>query len=840
MSILKLVPASDELLKGDKSRFAEEDGATVVVDADIRFTLEKSVVIAILTSFQCALRSRFEVIYSVLTDSLSAFLSTGADYFEHNREVDARLENLAERKTRLREQRILKTRSTNHSTWAIECGLLALLVEHTDSEQGAVRQNAANCLGKLINFYDNEAQIKLKLEPYLQGHEEEEDNNELHGESKRVVELRDETAPPSVPQCRRRAALEAILLMSNPELGSWALALPGGVPQLLFLVATTDARCQEIAAEVMCLAASSDASSGQLSSIVSSGVLTTLMHSPYQGTRAAAASTITKLSLKAKALREDSAEIATVLNTVLSVLKTANQTHSGEVSNKQNTVEDKKNKSKGQDKLVSFSAMDEVGSSQQAQAKRQSAEVKIRQADHKPVPGQINQVTNAVTMTSVERAIEVLAALIGKTYVKEEIVHGSYRVAACISELTKLELDVRSTAGYGLAHILAALTVTNGELHARALAEKDISAEQFQQMQELQRIKTKDDDGNVIEEKKDDTDADTPELCRRRIQRLVACNGISTLVKYLTSGSAQTKEAAARTLRQICVDESSRGLMLQQGGFKACCNAAIDEDIQKATRMECGHAVSKTLVTSNPNLLTEHMRLGAIKPLVMMCRESESSNLQQFEALLALTNILSCGANEHDRFAAEKGIPAVHYLIFSDNVMVRRAAIEALCNMPTHEGILKLMRVGDKLKLWLGLSEDWENDTQDANEAFLIARAAAGTLAGAAGDPEVADAMCQNDCARTIVALMDSQNKELVHRALVIVLELLSTDKRSVAEHLVTGAVIPAIGTVTKLNDPFLAELAMNCAQALSAVMKQKPNSDASPQLVIQNNSDQV
>ncbi len=128
----------------------------------------------------------------------------------------------------------------------------------------------------------------------------------------------------------------------------------------------------------------------------------------------------------------------------------------------------------------------------------------------------------------------------------------------------------------------------------------------------------------------------------------------STPLRYLTSGSNQTKEAAARTLRQICVDESSRGLMLQQGGFKACCNVAIDEEVQKATRMECGHAVSKTLVTSNPTLLTEHMRLGAIRPLVMMCRESESSNLQQFEALLALTNILSCGSNEHDRFAAEK------------------------------------------------------------------------------------------------------------------------------------------------------------------------------------------
>jgi hypothetical protein len=78
----------------------------------------------------------------------------------------------------------------------------------------------------------------------------------------------------------------------------------------------------------------------------------------------------------------------------------------------------------------------------------------------------------------------------------------SCRVAACVAELTKLDLDVRSTAAYGVAHILCALTVTNRELRAAALADKDITPEQYEQMQELQRIKTKDEDGNVIEEKK--------------------------------------------------------------------------------------------------------------------------------------------------------------------------------------------------------------------------------------------------------------------------------------------------------------------------------------------------
>jgi hypothetical protein len=53
-----------------------------------------------------------------------------------------------------------------------------------------------------------------------------------------------------------------------------------------------------------------------------------------------------------------------------------------------------------------------------------------------------------------------------------------------------------------LAFIFANLTVTNWELRALALADKDISVDQYEKMMELQRIKTVDDNGNPMEEKK--------------------------------------------------------------------------------------------------------------------------------------------------------------------------------------------------------------------------------------------------------------------------------------------------------------------------------------------------
>ncbi len=268
------------------------------------------------------------------------------------------------------------------------------------------------------------------------------------------------------------------------------------------------------------------------------------------------------------------------------------------------------------------------------------------------------------------------------------------RVSPAVASLVALDVDPRSTAAYGIAHILAALTVSNHELKAKALADKEVSMEQYNQLQELARIKTTDEFGNKIEEKKnDDDDEDSPELVRRRIQRIVANNAIPFLLKLLVNSSAQTVEATARALRQICVEESIRGLFVQLGGLKACTTVSVDDSIVKSTRRESSHAIAKALVTTNPSLLSEHVRLGAITPLLLLCRDVDATNLQQFEALLALTNLTSCGAREQEHLVAEKGVSSVHYLMFSDHAMVRRAATEVLCNMPLHDAVLKVRGV---------------------------------------------------------------------------------------------------------------------------------------------------
>jgi hypothetical protein len=196
---------------------------------------------------------RAEEVYSFTTESISALLSANADYFEQGKHVDLKLETMAERKIRFSKSEILEKRSMFHSKIAVECGLMKILIDHIDHDNPNIRHHASICLSKLLNSFNNEEETKGILLAYLEGYAED-----LGQSEQKVVELRDE---PPINVCRKRAALEATLMVAKPDLGMWAIRKPGGVEQIRLLIVTGDQRCQSIAAELMCLTAATEAAS---------------------------------------------------------------------------------------------------------------------------------------------------------------------------------------------------------------------------------------------------------------------------------------------------------------------------------------------------------------------------------------------------------------------------------------------------------------------------------------------------------------------------------------------------------------------------------------------------
>lgn len=543
------------------------------------------------------------------------------------------------------------------------------------SAMDGYQQSFIVCLGKVFLAMDNEDAIKNMLE-------------------KKYMELPhvERGMMPTSSQYgafRRKAVVQMCLLTSmQATLGSWAFLHHCGsdevkqveeldesgfsasrssnpLTHLICLLASPDYYNQNLASEVICLAASEPSCHATLGPLIESSTLTQLLrYSPYVSTRTAIASALTKLGLKASALKNDSDEITSYLNIISDTLKVYNASY-----NSRDPVQPKGSASATG--LVSFSVFDNIAhTAEQAHSSMTT--------DSKP---------NIVKLSSLERVVEMLAALVGKTYVKEEIVFGSYRVHSMVSELVCL-LNIigsgmsggsKSVSGgsqhpslhsptvlYGLLHTFSLLTVCNKELHAKALAEKDMTYEQYTEMKKLHKLKAKqeanaaagrdkDAPEGELEAEADEEEDDTEEMCKKRIQKIVSCETIKALVGLLeTNGkstgsnslSKRAVELICKIFRQISVSEIVRGHIIQQGGLKAMLDVAGDDKIevsvvyhvvvcmcvygemilfififlQSGIRREAGHCIAKTLVTTNPILLKEHQRLSAIRSLLYLCK----------------------------------------------------------------------------------------------------------------------------------------------------------------------------------------------------------------------------
>lgn len=97
-----------------------------------------------------------------------------------------------------------------------------------------------------------------------------------------------------------------------------------------------------------------------------------------------------------------------------------------------------------------------------------------------------------------------------------------------------------------------------------------------------------------------------------------------------------------------------------------------------------------------------------------------------------------------------------------------------------------------------GLCEDW--DSEENAEAFATACAASGTLASAVGDEGVAKALLDEKCAISLLSMLESGRLELIHRCLVIILELIDSEAHgaALATHLLEGGVVPHLAQVVR------------------------------------------
>ena len=629
-------------------------------------------------------------------------------------------------------------------------GLTALLDCAVSTDDHSLRREIGSAIGRLVASFEEDEDVMKLVGPLLgytgsipsstEGEGQAAGTRsdmltieEINGEEEESKETDVEASSSDDPLVleKKRGQLVSALLLGKGEVGVWALksgwADGGGVRQLEGLVSSGDPTSMSIASEIISAAASVEKGRPLLTPIVEKGCIETLLACDNREVRSGAASAIAKLGLANKDLSSDEGEI-------FGLLQIAAELVTG-------TAEDDKQLIRKTNKIKSGSGSGNTASSSSSPS----------------------------DTTAIDRGIEVLSYLCSKTNIKEEIAHGFKAESAATSILERLvELASAPDAGethsaYGLATIFSLIAVSNQTLRDEAFAKADITSEQYDQLQAL---------GKTEEEKELDKkhqDLDPKDAVSARIVRMANANVPRAMVKLTEGSSEATKEMLVLGMNRMAVDQTVRGLMIQQGCLSACLKVEKSEspsDVEKKTWHQARHCVAKLLVTTNPGLLTVSQRMGSIGPLIQLIHDHESTDLSRFEALMAITNLASLDEETKDKVIAEKGIARLGYAMFSDHEMVRRAATEAMSNLIPHPEMMKYLTDPENIRLWVAFAREFDENLE-------CSRAAIGCLAMASQDPAIAEVLAASaHFEEMATSLLECGNLELMHRVMVALLNM--------------------------------------------------------------------
>jgi hypothetical protein len=583
-----------------------------------------------------------------------------------------------------------------------------------------VRREMTVTIGRLLAILEEEEDIKAVVKSQLASPTDTdagvtiETINEDEEQKEGIIE--EEVT--SLQTMMKRAVITSGLLLAKKEVGAWALSFgwSSSGKELPALVESQDKLAMGLAAEVISAAATVEAARNMVGSMLDSGVMKSLLMSDDRDIRSAAASAVAKLGLSNKATHKDEGEVMGLLQAACDLLE-----------------DDRAEETKAETRSKQF---------------------------------------HSYATSSVERAIEMINYLIANTIIKEELAAGFQpRHTSTKTSLQRLVQTAGlpsagvSLTGFALAAIFQNMAVTNMQVRKEGFEGREVTMEQYDEMQKMGKTA---EEQEVLDSKQD---PDTKDSCNERIRKMAAANVPRAMVSLMEGASEQTLEQLILAMSRMAGETSVRGLMIQQGVLSSLIKLEKEEsptetEMVKKTVRNARHCVAKMLITTNPMVLTSAQRLGAIRPLVQLVRDIKSTDLQQFEALLSITNISSSGEDALNRIVSERGIATLHFAMFSDHDLVRRAATEAMSNLIQHEAMTKHLLEGDNLRIWLSFAADYE-------EHYECARAASGCLAMATQYRGIAEAIVKLEKFQVDTqSLLESGRLEIMHRTLVFIQNL--------------------------------------------------------------------
>lgn len=371
--------------------------------------------------------------------------------------------------------------------------------------------------------------------------------------------------------------------------------------------------------------------------------------------------------------------------------------------------------------------------------------------------------------TLKQYAIEALAYLSFDGSVKEELVDDKQSLNALFEIMT---FDTNSPVVYSILNIFVNLTNSYDK------------QEQSPELVELARFAQQ----HVPQEHP----MDKHEIVKTRLEKLATSDLVTKLVQLTNIESKAAKELIGRIMNALAEIEHVRGRLVQQGAVTLL--MALAQSDAKYPERSCilaTHALARLGITMDPQLVYQGQRLIAvIKPLKRLLKP-ECTALQNFEALLALTNIAQTNETARNHILNDSGFSLIEALMFEDHDMVRRAAVQCIVNLIREPQMVSLYEAdNDRVKYLVILCQEEDLET---------IKAASGALAMLC---QVSEKACEKIFAakqweEILMLLLSNENMELVHRSVVIVKCIVSCQDQKLAERIYASQISDVLMALT-------------------------------------------
>lgn len=272
------------------------------------------------------------------------------------------------------------------------------------------------------------------------------------------------------------------------------------------------------------------------------------------------------------------------------------------------------------------------------------------------------------------------------------------------------------------------------------------------------------------------------------------------------------RELVSQVFVNLATFQKNRGKMVQDGAPQALLSLIQYKNSTPKTKNLAAHAIAKIAISIDPNLgFRETLASSFIEPLKALLRSDDP--LQQFESMMALTNLALVGPEIATLIIKDKGLSDIEYLQLDQNFMLQRAASELLCNL------LQLSDMADeyrnmnslterRLKIWAGLS---------GADDLKTALASSGALAILSSDPEICKVIYSIVGVDPFLQLIAENDGDLQHRGAEVLKNFIFADKK-IAEAIVEKGGV--ISLMKLLAEPLNKNAQQIASEALNELKK--------------------